>query len=127
MVGRTIGAGAMVTVIGSITGLLVAPAMAIEMLPEYTPTASLAGVMVTVRFPGVLPVAGETDSQPVPVVMLALAVNEDGTPLEVDTETVCAGGLEVPIWKLTGVRPVGLTTIVATCVTVSITMTVQVS
>src|SRR6266576_1926786 len=107
MVGVMIAAGATFRVIGSVTGVFVAPAMAIEIEPVYVPASRFAGLSVTVRLLGVVPAVGETESHPVPVAMVALAVKLDAPPVEVDSAMVWVGGFAPPTWKLTADRPVG--------------------
>ena len=83
--------------------------------------ASPAGLMVTDIFCGVLPLPGETDSQLPPAVPEAVALKAAAPPPASETVIVCAGGLALPIWKLTGASDVGFTVIVAAFVRVNVT------
>ena len=56
------------------------------------------GDRLVARLPGVVPLAGETDSQPVPVVIVAAAVNAEGAPFDVDSAIVWLAGLALPSW-----------------------------
>ena len=65
----------------SVTGIFVtlfaAPVTTIVTVPEYVPWARLAPLAATVTVPGVVPVELAILSQPTPVCVVALAVNDN--------------------------------------------------
>src|SRR5579864_740406 len=83
--------------------------------------------MVTVKgcvFPLMVPLPGETDSQLTPFVVVAVAVKAVAPAPGMEREMVCAGGLALPIWKVTGASEVGLTAMVTAFDMVNVTLTV---
>src|SRR6185436_20702851 len=65
--------------------------------------------MLTVALPGVLPLAGETESQEPPEVAEALAEKVSVPPPDIEMERVCGCGVAPPTVKLTGDSVTGLT------------------
>jgi hypothetical protein len=74
-------------------------------VPLNVPAVRPVRLTVAVTLVGVVPLAGETDSQPLGV-EAAVAVKASG--LEAETESVCAGGL-TPFCTPVNVNEVGLT------------------
>jgi hypothetical protein len=79
---------------GIVIGLPVAPAEAMVTVPLYVAGVIPLAFTVTETLPGVLPLAGETDSQlPLVVVAVAVKFKDPGVPV---TEMVCAAGADPP-------------------------------
>src|SRR5579884_1230612 len=75
----------------SVTGTVALPAPAFTVIfAVYFPAVIPEGLIETVMFAGVFPVAGDTDSQVAPGVM----VNEAGE--EASTRMVCGGAVAAP-------------------------------
>jgi hypothetical protein len=64
-------------------------------VPVYVPGCRLAPLTLTAMVPGVVPLAGVTESQLLVVVTVVNAENERATP-ELPTVTICAAGASPP-------------------------------
>ncbi len=81
------------SVTGTFSGLLDAPAAIRVIWPSYVPTASPTGVMLTDRAAVVVPVVGETDNQVPPLgVVAAAAVKFKATLLLAEIVRFCGDG-----------------------------------
>lgn len=69
------------------------------MVPEYVPSASPDGFTDTLKFDGVVALAGVAESQPLPSDVEILTLNAVCAPL-LPMATVCAGGAVLPIPEL---------------------------
>jgi hypothetical protein len=97
---RITGVGAVVTtsVTFTVCGLFVAPLLEISTEPVYVPAASAVGVTLTEAEPGVVPLAGETCSQPEPLVIFARALQLSVPPVPVIWIVCAAGADEFVVW-----------------------------
>jgi len=77
--------------------LLDAPVELIVTFPEYVPAASPAGLTEMLRFAGVVPLLGVTDSQLPPKVVVAVALKVRAAPLLL-IASACSFGVGPPAW-----------------------------
>jgi hypothetical protein len=78
-------------------GLLEAPAELIVTFPEYAPAPSPPGFTEMLRFAGVVPLFGVTNSQLPPEVVVTEALKAKAAPL-LPTDTLCPPGVAPPSW-----------------------------
>jgi len=114
-----------VKVTATVRGLLAAPALATETVPEYVPAARPVGLTETLMEPGVVPLAGVAVSHAPPVVVVLVVVKLRAAPLLL-VETLCAAGAAPPACAVK-VSVVGLRVRLGrpAAVTVKVTATVR--